>query len=86
MITKEQFCKMIIKEYLKDENQEKINDWDILKSSNLAVCMEFLGIIKDNEAKEYASSRGGVIFTYCDIENENIATLSARELIEILPN
>ena len=86
MFTKTQFCKMIVNKHLREEDKEKLEDWDILQSSTLAVCMEHLGLIQSNEAKEYASTRGGIIYTYIDDESKEVHILSTRELIELLPD
>jgi len=85
MITKEQFCKMIIKDYCEDNNVE-LSDNLILQSSTLAVCMEHLNLLKEDWAKEYAQSRGGIVYTFYDENKSEVAFLSTRELIDLLPD
>lgn len=86
MITKRQFCISLIEEYLsrnnmKDTKWQYISEGEITKSSTVTVAMEYLDLIKTEDGKFYAQSRGGV-FRLC-VEEESILTI--REMIELLP-
>ncbi len=87
MMTKEIFAKMLIQKFCEEEEipREELKEFDILKSSSLAVAMEFLGLLKDKELKEYAFSRGGTIFSFYDKESKEVYMLSTRDLLEMLP-
>jgi hypothetical protein len=84
-MTKERFCKMKIEDYLLDNKLTEIDDSAVYESSTIAVCMEYLGLIKSEEAKEYAMCRGGNLFMYYDKDEQDVAVLSIRDLIELLP-
>lgn len=92
MMTKKQFAKMLIRKYKADNNiDEQTDDKDLVKfiysSSVLAVALETLGVEMSKEEAEYTTSRGGVMFTYAN-KDENgldIGILTAREIIEMLP-
>jgi hypothetical protein len=84
-MTKKRFCKMQIQDYLLDNELTEIDDSAVYQSSTIAVCMEYLGLIEDEEAKEYATCRGGNLFSYYDKDEKDVAILSVRELIELLP-
>lgn len=89
MLTKDQFAHVLIR-YFKSERQEDLNyqvqQKDVLKSSCLAVGMERLGMLEGDYA-EYAADRGGTLFMYIEKEKENkvVAILSAREIMDLLP-
>lgn len=61
----------------------------ILRSSCLAVAMEYLGLLESEEMKQYAASRGGMVFHYytCEENPKRViqATLTFRELLDLLP-
>jgi hypothetical protein len=78
MITKKQFCEIIIKKL--HNPRHEIMDSSVYESPNIAVCMECLGMIKSDEAKNYASQVSGIFLT---ADNDNILTI--REMINILP-
>jgi hypothetical protein len=84
-MTKKRFCKMKIEDYCLDNKIEEVSDIFVYQSSTIAVCMEYLGLIKDEEAKVYAMSRGGNLFMYYDKDEQDVAVLSIRDLIELLP-
>ena len=42
-------------------------------------------MIKDADNIKYASTRGGILFNYYDPKNKECGLLSARELLELLP-
>jgi len=94
MMTKDQYAKSIVKEFCKKEldgrDPNEIRDWGdyIHMSSSLAVALEHLGLLTE-EQKEYSSSRGGVHRAYIKGSKENddyeFATLSTREIISLLP-
>jgi len=83
MINKTEFAQEIVDKYCQDNSikQEEIQDTACLQSSTLAVCMEFLDLIKDEEMKVYASTRDGTV-----IITKKGGHLSTRELIELLPD
>lgn len=87
MITKKQFCEIKIKEYCKDNNIsiDELEEGMCFTSSTLAVCMEYLGLLKDNSIKEYVASRGGTMYVYGNRETGEVAILSIREFINLLP-
>ena len=86
MVTKEEFCWMIINNFKQQEKIFDIDDADMLKSSQLAVAMEYLGLIEDQEMKDYAESRGGTIcLGRITPKGEDIKTLSARDILSLLP-
>lgn len=87
MLTKDQFAHVLIRDF-KSEGQEdlsyQVQQRDVLKSSCLAVAMERLGMLEGDMA-EYAASRGGTLFVYVETENKVVAILSARDIMELLP-
>jgi hypothetical protein len=84
MLTKTQFCKSVVGNFEVDEGR-KVTEGDIYQSSTLAVAMEHLGMLKSKQLKDYAAERGGILFTFVDEDTKEIAMLSARELIRLLP-
>lgn len=86
MMTKEQYCRYIIKQFADSEGKctGRVTEDDIFKSSSLAVAMEYLGLLKTTLSKEYAYSRGGTVFLSVS-DNKEIETLSVRELLSLLP-
>lgn len=78
MITKKQFCEMMITE------EEKHGPLSVYQSSTYAVCKDFLGELEGEES-EYAKTRGGCVLSGLDRSN-NYLSLSVRELIELLPD
>jgi len=85
MITKKQFCEMKIKHYLRRNNIKEISDLLVAQSSTIAICMEYLDLIKSDELKEYAKSRDNALFSYWDKEKFEACILSVREFIDLLP-
>lgn len=88
MMTKKEFCRCLIDGFCTYEAKESkdLKEEDILKSSRLAVAMEHLDMIENEELKQYASSRGGMAFgPFYDIETEDVLQLSVREILELLP-
>jgi len=87
MITKKQFCEIQIKKFCYKNNTTKdvLGDGWIYNSSTLAVCMEYLNMLKSEEAKEYVQSRDGIIYTYWDEDKSKVCILSAREFLNLLP-
>ena len=86
MLTKTQFCNSIIHNYCSDNNIIDLQESEILKSSSLAVAMEYLGLIKDPMMKKYAEERGGILFTYHDDVTRDCSMLTVRELLTLLPD
>ena len=82
MITKADYCNHVITQFARTEGLEvkDVSEEHILTSSNLAVAMEYLGLLKDPGYLQYAQSRGGIhTFT------EDGKLLSLREFLELLP-
>ncbi len=90
MLTKEEFCKAYIKQYEMENKIESVSGADVFKSTNLGICMDYLGLTNSEES-EYLSNRGGILFEYVDEEklrngdDTGFKTLSMRELIRLLP-
>jgi hypothetical protein len=84
VLSKDQFCKMLVKMFSNNINRDVV-DADILQSSELAVAMEHLGMIKEDWARQYASERGGTLFLYIDEEERMPYFLTVRELLDLLP-
>jgi len=86
MISKNQFCRHIVGEYCQHEriNEKELSDAHCYRSGSLAVAMEHLGLIRDQETKDYVSSRNGLYITSFDNNPANILTM--REMIDLLPN
>lgn len=99
MLTKRQLCMARIRSYLQldpDINLDKLNveDYveDLFGSSSFAIAMEYIYDFEHNYPSlyEYTSTRGGKLVTDTYIEMKdgkinNIAMLSFRELLELLP-
>lgn len=98
MMSKTQFCRMIINKYKVGANLPvETPDADLVKeihkSSGLAVALQHLGIIKPGtEEYEYASTRGGFLhLMHPDPDDPNCigmkpGTISVREMIQLLPD
>lgn len=91
MMTKTQFANKIIDDFCRDEglNRSKVTNWGIhvFKSSRLAVALEFLNMINEDD-KIYSKSRGGIeyICAYDRDNNGYVPILSTRELLDLLPD
>jgi len=87
MITKKQFCEIQINKFCRENNTTKdvLGDGWIYNSSTLAVCMEYLNMLKSLEAKEYVQSRDGILYTYWDKNKSEVFSLSVREFLDLLP-
>jgi len=87
MITKKQFCEIQINKFCRENNTTKdvLGDGWIYNSSTLAVCMEYLDMLKSLEAKEYTETRNGVMYTYWDKDKSELCVLSVREFLDLLP-
>lgn len=85
MITKKQFAESIVRDYCRETGvkEEELSGWEILKSSSLAVAMEFLGMLKTPEQQEYAKNRGG---TFVLVNSAEFQHLSTREMLGLLPD
>ena len=77
MITKKQFCEAILRE--KCNPAHEIMDSSVYTSDSIAVCMEYLELIKSEEAKVYALKCNGVFM----MARDNF--LTTREMISMLP-
>jgi hypothetical protein len=85
ILTKKEACESVIDDFCMDEriDRKNLNDRYVIRSSKLAVAMEYLGLIKDDEMKEYASNRGGTFMMHTD--NKKVKIFSFREFLELLP-
>lgn len=57
---------------------------NIYQSSTLAVALEFLGLLSEDESW-YAHSRGGIAYFGMD-SNGNVVCISIREILQLLPD
>jgi len=87
MITKKQFCEIQINKFCRENNttENALGDGWIYNSSTLAVCMEYLNMLKSDEAKEHAQFKDGVLFMCWDKEKSETCILSVREFLDLLP-
>jgi len=46
MLTKTEFCKAYIKNYERDEKIKSVSGADVFKSTNVGLCMDYLGLIR----------------------------------------
>lgn len=91
MMTKTQYAKVLIREFCNEVGLPEDTDpaalvGRIYSSSTLAVALETLGVLKTNDDKMYAASRGSTFATYVDYEAKEVAILSNREIIDMLPD
>lgn len=84
MMTRDEVCKSIVHN-MELELDREVCEADITRSSCLAVAMEHLGMIKNEELKKYAAQRGGLIRTHYDKDSCKFSSLSLRELLDLLP-
>ena len=87
MMTKREACLAKIEEYCKKNEIRPgdLVDKDVYYSSSLGIAMEYLGMIKTNEAKEYIANRGGHFMMWWDPDSESAKSISFREFIKLLP-
>lgn len=86
MITKAQYCEILIKDFCEKEGieEEDIDDDCLTKSSSLCVALEHSGALNGNEdALDYARERHGVVILYRI--NDEVLLLTTRELMKLLP-
>lgn len=81
-MTKKQLCRAVIQ---KECGKNVPDQSDVYKSSTIAVAMEYLGLLKARDVKDYAKERGGTVFVYYDEEQKEPCHLSFRELLDLLP-
>lgn len=91
MMTKEQFCRMIIaREKGVDHNRSDESLVPMIYSStSLGIALETLGVITPEKYPteyEYLQSRGGVLYAYFDRKDEEVYQISMRELLDLLPD
>lgn len=92
MMTKEKFCRGIKEMFALSENIEVdyIKDHHIYMSSKLAIAMEYLGELTDQELQKYAASRAGLMVYYTagivEDQEANGNMLTVREILEMLPD
>lgn len=91
MITKKQLCEAVVNDWRhrhEYSSDKPIEMFEMLGDGNLAVAMEYLGLVKDEEGstewKTYAASRNGSIISGID-EDNNPVELTFRELLSLLP-
>lgn len=95
MLTKKQFCWMIINDFLKKEPLDIFSianlENGVTLSSSLAVALEYLGLIKNPDLKEYTKGRAGCIMCG-EIQNpfsndkRDTSILTTRQVLELLPD
>lgn len=86
-MTKNELCWLIVNRFRQDKGAP-IVEADIYGSSQLAVAMEHLGLLKSKQSIEYAQERGGTVFigdVSADQSND-IQTLSLRTILGLLPD
>jgi len=85
-MSKRQFAQSLVDKFCEREN---IEIWDarnyISSSSELAVALEYLGLLKDEDLW-YSKQRGGCAFTYFGDEDDSPAILTIREIMSFLPD
>lgn len=97
MMTKKEMAECVLRKKLPDIGIPADTPFEELKayvytSSTIAVALETLGVItpeNDPELYEYAQSRGGSMFILPSSKtnvNGDLAMLSVRELIDLLPD
>lgn len=92
MITKKSFCEAILRGYAMDTMKmatpidiNSIATDSIHLSSKVAVAMEYLGMLQNEDDITYASSRGGILMVTSD-ENGKLMAVTYRDIIESLPD
>lgn len=87
MMTKKQFCECIIRTWENQQNRRRMaTEEDCKQSSQLAVAMEYLGLLKDEKIKGYAADSNGVLYLgYYDKTTETIPELTMRDMLSLLP-
>ena len=90
MLTKTQYAKSLIQNNARGESERILSGWvtsdDVGKSSSVAVAVEFLGLTTDPLILDYCRSRGGYVSMYFNPDQNTCEILSARELLDILPD
>jgi len=89
MLTKKEAALAVVGEFCLNKRMgpEDLTDEHVYLSSKLAVAMEYLNLIKSDEAKKHAATRGGtldkvVLYYFSD---SGVKTLSFREIFDLLP-
>ncbi len=84
-MTKKQFCECIVNMWEQKNRGAKAKEEDCKISSQLAVAMEYLGLLKSESVKNYAASCEGVLyFGYYDPSINNVPVLSMRDMLALL--
>ncbi len=85
-ITKKQLCEAVIKNFLEEEKMvlSELKSSDVLTSSKLAVAMEYMELIEDDDMKNFASQKEGIIFFGAAFNDESVS-LSLREVLNLEP-
>ncbi len=89
MMTKKELCWMIVNEYCVKEHCSEPDVRDIMRSSTLAVAMLHLNMLKNKCDRDYARTRGGVIFVgniKPPTEDKEFKTLSFAKVLSLLPD
>lgn len=91
MYTKKELCEFYLRSFAKEKlnmkvpiKLEEIPESFITTSSIVAICMEYLELIKNPELINYAKGRGGTLLI-SSYEDGCPCIVSFRELIESLP-
>lgn len=85
MMSKRQFAECLVNRFCSSENvsREEAHNY-ILSSSTLAVSLEYLGMLNEDEAG-YSRERGGCAYTYFGDKDHSPAILTIREIMSFLP-
>lgn len=83
MKSKKDVCEKIVFDFEQKQGGVRAREQDVFSSSMLAVAMDYLGLIKDSEIKQYCASRDGIL-TLKGFEGV-IEPMTLRELLKTLP-
>ena len=90
MLTKQEFAENIVDEFCKEDGVAREDAHTrIYASSRLAVALEFLGELSEEE-KEYSSQRAGTEYQKIVLNDDGtfneVHFLTTREMLQLLPN
>ena len=92
MITRKNYCKSKLQNYLNQYNLKDPKDLipHVFESSTMGIILQELGIINSKDypmEDEYINSRGGIMATYTEKTANGVAIqiLTVREFLDLLP-
>ena len=92
MITRKNYCKSKLQNYLDQYNLKDPKDLipHVFESSTMGIILQDLGIINSKDypmEDDYINSRGGIMATYAEKTANGvlIQTLTVREFLDLLP-